>query len=181
MEKLEVFEVVKPQGIKGELKVRILADNILSVNKIKKIYDESGKEYLVKNIKDAFGGFAFILLNGVLTRNDAELMRGKIFYALKEDIKKGKNSYFISDLKGLKVIVDGAVFGEISDVLQSNVDMFKIVLINGKTAYFPFLKTLNPIVDLDGKTLTIDGDKLEDVIYYESWYINPFPWNVCST
>ncbi|MBR2377548.1 MAG: 16S rRNA processing protein RimM [Clostridia bacterium] len=168
MEKLEVFEVVKPQGIKGELKARILADSILSVNKLKTIYDESGKEYLVKNIKDAFGGFAFILLDGVITRNDAELMRGKIFYALKKDIKKGKNSYFISDLKGLKVIVYGAEFGEITDVLQSNVDMFKITLTSGKTAYFPFLKALSPVVDLDAKTITVDGEKLKDIIYYES-------------
>lgn len=168
MEKLEVFEVVKPQGIKGELKARILADSILSVNKLKTIYDESGKEYLVKNIKDAFGGFAFILLDGVITRNDAELMRGKIFYALKNDIKKGKNSYFISDLKGLKVIVYGAIFGEITDVLQSNVDMFKITLTSGQTAYFPFLKALSPVVDLDAKTITVDGEKLKDIIYYES-------------
>ncbi len=167
MEKLEVFEVVKPQGIKGELKARILADGILSVNKIKTIYDENGKEYLIKNIKDAFGGFAFILLDGVLTRNDAELMRGKIFFALKKDIKKDKNSYFISDLKGLKVIVDSTEFGEITDVLQANVDMFKILTKSGKTAYFPFLKALNPVVDLTNKTLTVDGDKLEDIIYYE--------------
>lgn len=163
-----MFEVVKPQGIKGELKARILADSILSVNKIKNIYDESGKEYIVKNVKDAFGGFAFILLNDVLTRNDAELFRGKIFYAKKTDIKKDKNAYFISDLKGLKVIIDGAVFGEILDVLQSNVDMFKVVCEGGKTAYFPFLKTLNPIVDLNDKTLMVDKDKLKDVIYYES-------------
>ena len=40
MEKLEVFEVVKPQGIKGELKVRILADSFLNVSSIKKLYDK---------------------------------------------------------------------------------------------------------------------------------------------
>ena len=168
MEKLEVFEVVKPQGIKGELKARILADSILSVNKIKKIYDESGKEYLVKNVKDAFGGFAFILIEGVVTRNDAELLRGKIFSANKTDIKKEKSAYFISDLKGLNVISNGEELGEVLDVLQSNVDMFKVKLKNNSIAYFPFLKILNPIVDLQSKTIEVDGEKLKDVIYYES-------------
>ncbi len=168
MEKLEVFEVVKPQGIKGELKARILADGIYSVNKLKKIYDESGREYLVKNVKDAFNGFAFLTLNGVCSRNDAELLRGKIFTALKGDIKIPKNSYFISDLKGLKVIKNGEEFGVILDVLLSNVDMFKIELQGGKIAYLPFLKSISPVVDLNSKTLTVLGDNLEDIIYYES-------------
>ncbi len=167
MEKLEVFEVVKPQGIKGELKARIMADNFLSVNKIKKIYDEEGKEYIVKNVKDAFSGFAYILIDGVVSRNDAELYRGKIFYANKSDIKRPKNSYFICDLIGLKVVAEKQL-GEIIDVIQSNVDMFKIKLLSGKIAYFPFLKVLNPIIDFESKTLSVDAEKLKEHIYYES-------------
>ncbi len=167
MEKLEVFEVVKPQGIKGEVKARILADSIFNVDKLKKIYDENGKEYSLKRVKDAFGGFAFLSINGIDTRNDAELLRGKLFTALKEDIKKGKNSYFICDLKGLKVVADGEEIGVISDVLQSNVDMFKIELKGSKIAYLPFLKALEPTVDLIGKTITVNGERLEELIYYE--------------
>ena len=90
MEKLEVFEVVKPQGIKGELKARILADSFESINKIKKIYDQNGQEYLVKSIKNAFQGFAFLSLDKITTRNDAELYRNVIFYADKKDIKISK-------------------------------------------------------------------------------------------
>ena len=178
MEKLPVFEIVKPQGIKGELKARILADGFLSVQKIKKLYGNNNKEYLVKGIKDAFSGFAFILLDGVITRNDAELLRGLILSADKTDIKKGKNSYFISDLIGVKVETTSGALGVIEDVLQSNVDMLKVKLTNNKIAYIPFLKILSPEVDIDSKTMKIDGDKLDGVIYYESWYINAFSWNV---
>ena len=168
MEKLEVFEVVKPQGIKGELKARILADSILNVNKIKTIYDKSGNAFTVKLVKDAGGGFAFLSLDGVVTRNDAELLRGVIYYAEKGDIKKTKTSYFITDLIGLSVLADGVDIGVIKDVLKSNVDMFVLSDRNGKTLYIPYLKQLNPNVDLDAKTLTVDGEKLKDVIYYES-------------
>ena len=168
MEKLEVFEVVKPQGIKGELKARILADSILNVNKIKTIYDKSGNAFTVKLVKDAGGGFAFLSLDGVVTRNDAELFRGVIYYAEKSDIKKTKTSYFITDLIGLSVLADGVEIGVIKDVLKSNVDMFVLSDRNGKILYIPYLKQLNPSVDLDAKTLTVDGEKLKDVIYYES-------------
>ena len=168
MEKLEVFEVVKPQGIKGELKVRILADSILSVNKIKTVYDKNGNAFTVKLVKDAGAGFAFLSLDGVVTRNDAELLRGVIYYAEKSDIKKTKTSYFITDLIGLSVYANGEEIGVIKDVLKGNVDMFVLSDNGGKTVYIPFLKQLNPIVDLDAKSLTVDGEKLKDVIYYES-------------
>ena len=168
MEKLAVFEVVKPQGIKGELKARILADGFFSVSKIKNLYDESDNLYTVKSIKDAFGGFAFIMLDGVLSRNDAELYRGKIFKACKGDIKKGANSYFISDLIGLSVYKDDEVLGVIENVIQSNVDMIHIKLKTNKYAYFPFLKILKPIVDLENKLMKVNGEKLDGVIYYEN-------------
>ena len=168
MEKLEVFEVVKPQGIKGELKVRILADSILSVNKIKRVYDKDGNAFNVKLVKDAGGGFAFLSLDGVITRNDAELLRGVIYYAEKCDIKKTKTSYFITDLIGLTVYAESREIGVIKDVLKGNVDMFVLTDNDGKTLYIPYLKQLNPKVDLEEKTLTVDGEKLKDVIYYES-------------
>ena len=98
MEKLACFTVVKPQGIKGELKARILADGIYSVQGIKKLYTEDGNEYGVVKIKDAFSGFAFITLQSIATRNDAELLRGVTFYAPKNSIKKAKDEYFITDI-----------------------------------------------------------------------------------
>ncbi len=167
MERLEVFEVVKPQGIKGELKVRVLADSFLSVNKLKKLYDKNGCEFNVKLIKDATGGFAFLTIEGVSTRNDAELLRGVIYYAEKSAIKKSKTAYFITDLIGLKVVFNNQELGFISDILKGNVDMIKISN-NGKIAYIPYLKALSPIVDLDNKTMVLSGENLEEVIYYEN-------------
>lgn len=169
MEKLEVFEVVKPQGIKGELKVRILADGFLSVNNLKNIYHQNGEICDITALKDAGGGFAFLSLKGVSTRNDAELMRGKIFYALKSQIKKPKTAHFIVDLIGLTAFdAQNKNLGVVVDVIKSNVDMFKIKSDSGKFLYIPNLKKLNPIVDLNGKTITFLSDELKDVIYYEN-------------
>lgn len=167
MEKLACFTVVKPQGIKGELKVRILADGFESVKNVKKIYDKNGVEYVVSNVKNAFNGFAFLSLNSVVTRNDAELLRDVTFFVQKSSINKAKNDYFITDLIGLKVVVDGVDFGVVKDVIKANVDMFEIELNSKKKAYFPFLKKLNLSVDLANKTLTGCMDDLSGVIYYE--------------
>ncbi len=167
MDKLACFTVVKPQGIKGELKARILADGIDSVLQIKTLYDEKGNEYQVKKVKDAFGGFAFLSLDKITTRNDAELFRNVTFYASKSSIKKAKNDYFISDIIGLNLMVDDINFGKVSDVIKSNVDMFEITLNSGKKAYFPHLKSLNVQIDLQNKTLSVEKSLLDGVIYYE--------------
>ena len=168
MEKLEVFECVKPQGIKGELKVKVLADDAYAVSKIKVLNCSNGKDYSVGYIKPVADNFAFLKLNEISTRNDSELMRGTIFYADKNAIIKDKNAYFIKDLIGLDVFSDGDKIGVITDVIKSNVDMIKVLLIGGNIAYFPHLKVLNPKVDLPNKKFVVDGEKLKDVIYYEN-------------
>ncbi|MBR5439497.1 MAG: 16S rRNA processing protein RimM [Clostridia bacterium] len=169
MEKLEVFEVVKPQGIKGELKVRILADGFFSVSNLKNIYASNGEICAIKAVRDAGGGFAFLTLNGVLTRNDAELLRGKIYYANKTEINKEKSAYFIVDLIGLTVYDwQNNKLGTVVDVMQSNVDMFKIKSETGAFLYVPHLKKLQPKIDVNSKTITFLSDELKDVVYYEN-------------
>ncbi len=168
MEKLACFLVVKPQGIKGELKAKILADGFESVKSIKKLYDLSGKQYDVIKVKDAFSGFAFLSIKNVTTRNDAETFRNVTFYAEKSSINKGKNDYFISDIIGLKVIVSGEEIGEVLDVIQSSVDMFEVSLYSGKKAYFPFLKSLDIKFDFESKELSVEKEKIDGVIFYES-------------
>ena len=131
------------------------------------MYGDNGQEYQVKSIKDAFKGFAFITLQSITNRNDAELLRGVTFYAPKKSIKKAKDEYFISDVVGMKVIVSGEEIGLVKDVIQSNVDMFEITLNSGKTAYFPFLKKLDVKLDFAKNALSVEKDALDGVIYYE--------------
>lgn len=168
MNKLACFTVVKPQGIKGELKAKILADGISNVKNVKTLYDDNGNAYKVKSVKDAFGGFAFISLENVVTRNDSELFRGVTFYAEKSEIAKREGDYFIADLIGLKVIASGEEFGTVLDVIQANVDMFEIKLLDGKKAFFPFLKSLNLIVNVQEGFISVEKSMLEGVVFYEN-------------
>ena len=167
MEKIICFTVVKPQGIKGELKAKILADDFQSVKSLKKLYDGNGKEYVVTKIRDAFGGFAFITLSSVITRNDAELFRGVDFYVEKSQISKSDDEFFIADIIGLEVVVDGACCGVISDVISANVDMFEVTK-DGKKWYFPHLKSLEIQFDFEKGQMLIKKDKLDGVRFDEN-------------
>lgn len=166
MEKIICLSVVKPQGIKGELKAKILADGFNSIKNVKKLYDVSGKEYSVLKIRDAFGGFAFVTLSEVVTRNDAELFRGVDFFVEKSQINKASDEYFIADIIGLEVIVDGVFEGRVTDVISANVDMIEVT--NGcKKWYFPHLKSLNVVFDFNSGKLLVEKDKLDGVRFNE--------------
>ena len=58
MERIEVFEVLKPQGIKGELKLRNLS-NSLSWIEDGQVFYINNNEYTIENIRE-FNEFVFI-------------------------------------------------------------------------------------------------------------------------
>lgn len=125
MQKLLIGRVVKPQGIKGEVKVLLLTDGFFSVKNLKEAYI-GDKLYKINSIKDAGVPCAFLGLQGVTDRNAAEALRGADVYADKSLINKDKNAYFIEDLIGLTLYAGEDKIGTIQDVIKSNVDMFVI-------------------------------------------------------
>ena len=125
MQKLLIGRVVKPQGIKGEVKVLLLTDGFFSVKNLKEAYI-GDKLYKINSIKDAGVQCAFLGLQGVTDRNAAEALRGAEVYADKSLINKDKNAYFIEDLIGLTLYAGEDKIGAIQDVIKSNVDMFVI-------------------------------------------------------
>ncbi len=125
MQKLLIGRVVKPQGIKGEVKVLLLTDGFFSVKNLKEAYI-GDKLYKINTIKDAGVPCAFLGLQGICDRNAAEALRGAEVYADKSLINKDKNAYFIEDLIGLTLYAGEDKIGRIQDVIKSNVDMFVI-------------------------------------------------------
>ena len=192
MRKLLIGRVVKPQGIKGEVKVLLLTDGFFSVKNLKEAYI-GDKLYKINSIKDAGVPCAFLGLQGISDRNAAETLRGADVYADKSLINKDKNAYFIEDLIGLTVYAGLDKIGAVKDVIKSNVDMFVIsgveaadgvktgeteLLSAGGTSekppvksrviYMPFLKVLNSKIDLDAKTITVDKAKFYECATYEN-------------
>ncbi|MBQ9781803.1 MAG: 16S rRNA processing protein RimM, partial [Clostridia bacterium] len=80
MEKILIGTVLKPHGIKGELKIKYFADSFASIKNCKVVFID-GKEYKVTKLKLDSGDFAFLGLDGVIDRNMSELFRNKEVYA----------------------------------------------------------------------------------------------------
>ena len=76
MGRLEIGEVLKPQGIRGELKVKTFTDTPDVVKKFGTVYIDD-KAYKILSFRVGPDGAAYIGLRGIPDRNAAELSVAK--------------------------------------------------------------------------------------------------------
>ena len=78
MEYLQIGEIVRPQGIKGEVKLRAMTSDPERYARLESVYLLKKGEYVEYKVKKGRcnDGFAVLLLEGVKDRNEAELLRG---------------------------------------------------------------------------------------------------------
>lgn len=167
MEKyLEIAAVAKPQGIKGELKLKLFTDGFSSVKNVTKVFID-GREYSVEDFKYSGGEEAIIKLVGIDDRNTAESYRRKSLYACREEIEIEKGRFFIADVIGAKLFLSsGKEIGTITDIVSGNVDYYYIDTAEGK-AVFPLIKELEAeILPEEGK-VTVNAKKFTEVVLYE--------------
>lgn len=162
MDMLTVATVLKPQGIRGELKVKVHLDSAEDLKYIKKVYI-SGEEYAILNVRAA-GEFAFIALRGIADRNAAETFRGKEIEALREDCPPlPEDRYYIGDLIGCKVItVSGSGIGEVIGVTPARTDIFTLSTPGGEVS-FAAAEGVITEVDLKNRKIIVDKKRFKEV------------------
>lgn len=165
MDKLLIGLIVKPQGIRGELKLVNYTDNFDAIKGLKQLYID---DVCYQVLKMRFDKEVFVSLKGVSDRNNAELFRNKQVFAEKSLIAKKQNSFFICDVIGLNLYLsDGSFFGTITDVLKAKTDIYYVDSKDGK-CLFPLIKSLNAQFDIENKKLTVDKQAFLQEICYEN-------------
>lgn len=158
-----IGEVLKPQGIRGEVKVKPLLDDAADMRHFKRVYI-AGKEYKVLSCRtDAQA--AYLALSGIADRDAAELLRGKEVEALRADapaLEEGR--YYIVDIVGCAVVTEkGERLGEIADVLPAHTDIF--VMKQGDKEYmFPAAEGVILGADTEKKTVTVSEKRIGEVL-----------------
>ena len=159
--------ITKPQGIKGELKVNPLTDDVSRFSRLKKVLID-GVEHKVLSAK--IGSDAVIIsILGVTDRNSAELFRGKFLCVERKDaVKLPENTYFVADIEGSTLVTDeDRVVGTIIEVTEARTDVFTVKTVDNRILRFPFLKDLLVSVDIENKVVTVKEKRLGEVSCYE--------------
>jgi 16S rRNA processing protein RimM len=127
---LVIGRVIRPHGIRGDLRVESHTDNLERFSWIEKVYlnEDDGEPLLVEKVR-FHQNRVLLKLKGVEDRNAAESLRHSWLYIpMDEAIPLEEDEYFLYQLIGLKVVnQDGDVLGEISDVLETKANNVFIV------------------------------------------------------
>lgn len=165
---LSVAKIVKPQGIKGDLKLDCELDSPEMLRGFEEVFI-GGEVYDVESLRISSGD-PYVKLKQVSDRNSAEKLRGKSLEVPREKapvLPEGR--FYISDLIGSAVVSDsGENFGKLKDVLQYGAaDVYVIFDGEGKEISFPALKKVLNKVDTDAKIITVNAEEFEKVAVYE--------------
>ena len=164
-------EIVRPQGIRGEVKVRHYTDDPERFDDLETVFVKRGESYEKKAVTGARvqGDDVFLRLEGVEDRNEAEKLRSLQLWVDRENaVELGQDEVFIADILGARAFdTQGNALGVLRDVLTpGGVDVFVLQTPQG-TLMFPALKEVLLEINPDEGRLVIDENRLQEVALYE--------------
>lgn len=162
---LVVGRIVKPQGIKGELKIFAITDYVKRFDELDYIYVEKDGIYSKMQIKSKrySGKYVFLMLDGINDRNAAENMRNIYLFIDRSQLRQlPKDTYYMEDLIGMKVFNNyQELLGELVDIIETGSNDVYVVRNNNKELLVPALKRVVTIVDTEIRKMIIDTEAME--------------------
>ena len=166
MNRLIIGEVLKPQGIRGELKVKTFTDYPEDVKKFGTVYIED-KPYKILSFRVGPDGAAYMGLRGIPDRNAAELFRGKKLEGDREDappLEEGR--HYIVDILGLSCETEeGEFLGVVKQIVNLSSDVYTLEK-DGKNILFPSVNNVIVKVDIEGGKIVVNKSRFDEIAVY---------------
>ncbi len=164
-------EIVRPQGIRGEVKVKHFTDDPYRFEDLQTVFMKRGDRYEPIGVTGARvqKDDVYLMLEGVLDRNEAEKLRGVQLWVDRENaVELTEDEVFIADILGAKAYdTKGNEIGVLKDVLTpGGVDVFVFQTKKG-TMMMPALKAVILTMDADEGKIVLNEEKLPEVALYE--------------
>ena len=170
-EYLMIGEITKPQGVRGEVKVRPCTCDPDRFDGLETVYVKEGDAYrplrisVTRIAEDA----VFMRVENVGDRDAAEKLRGTLLYIDRAHaVELDEDSTFLADLYGLHGVDDtGRDLGRIVDVMQpggNDVYVFQGPL---GEVLVPALRSVVKKVDLEKGEMLLDGKRLNEVAVFD--------------
>ncbi len=160
MDLYQVGAITQTHGIRGEVKVFPLTDDVSRFENMKDLLLETKKGYLHLDVTSARPQKNLVILKfkGYDNINDVEGFKGaKLFVEKENRVALAEDEYFIADLIGLKVITEeDKELGKISDVISTGAnDVYVVETDGGKEVLLPAIHDCILNVDYDNKIMLV--------------------------
>ena len=166
MKRLIIGEVLKPQGIRGELKVKTFTDFPEDVKEFGVVYIDE-VPYKILSFRVGPDGAAYMGLRGIPDRNAAELFRGKKLEGNREDappLEEGR--HYIIDVLGLTCETEeGEALGVVKDIVNLASDVYTLEK-DGKKILFPSVNGVIVRFDIEGGKIIVNKQKFDEMAVY---------------
>lgn len=158
-----IGEVVKPQGLRGEVSVKLLTDWPERFENLKFIYIQLPLQKKAADISrlkrltiaveycHVQGQFASLKLKGIDSRSLAEELRGGVIEVLRADAcELPPGMFYIFQIVGLNVCLeDGSVLGRVKEVMRTGSnDVYVVERDNKKSILIPAIKEVVRQIDI---------------------------------
>lgn len=160
--KVLVGKIVKPQGLKGELKIYPQDTNLDIYKNIKNVYIENDINSVKILHKSLRMGFVYLLLQGISNRDIAEKYRNKKVYVDDSEIVLSENTYYTDKLLNMEVVdTTGKYVGIIVDIESYGAADVLTILQEDKREYkIPFLTSI--VINISKNNVIIDKKKYDE-------------------
>ncbi|MDR0570561.1 MAG: ribosome maturation factor RimM [Clostridiales Family XIII bacterium] len=154
MSLIAVGKIVTAAGLRGEVKVYPYSGNFERYQESVAVFvgKETRRFKLIRRVK----GMAVVALDGVVTREQAEALRGVEIFIDESDLPElPEDAFYVRDLVGCRVTdEEGAEIGTLSGVIQNTAqDLYEISAPDGKTVLLPAVADFVVSVDVAGKSV----------------------------
>ena len=153
----EIGEIINTHGIRGELKVMPLTDNVRRYDDLEWVYIDI-KKYFIESVR-YHKQFVLLKLQGVDTMDQALLLKNYFIKIPREfAIKLPEGAYFICDLIGCSVYdKKRGLIGKVADVIQTGSNDVYVIKRDGeKDVLVPVIKDVVKEVDIDNRVIKVE-------------------------
>ena len=127
-------EILRPHGIRGELRMRVLTDYPERIASLSHVYlgkgvdDPRPKKLPITHMR-MHKGYGLLQLGTISNRNDAELYRGLfVMVRLEDAVPLEDGEFYLFQLIGIEVFIeDGELLGTLSEVLETGANDVYII------------------------------------------------------
>lgn len=164
-ERLSIGRIVGAHGVRGTVKLKIWTHFPERIPHLEYVYlgeDPTPRRLLRARVQ---GDLAFLQLEGITTRNEAEAMRGVVVRIDRSQAAPlGEDEYYQFEILGLQVVDEaGNVLGRVIEILETGAnDVYVVQRPDGSELLLPAIRSVILAVDLEQQRLVVRPPRYYD-------------------
>jgi 16S rRNA processing protein RimM len=152
-----IGEVLRPRGIRGELKIYPITNDPARFLKLQEVILKKGKiRKKIQIIKTrVHRNFVFLTLEGIESEDQAKKYLGWQVVIDRSKVPHLKEGWYYFELEGMQVYEEGVLLGTLSQVLETGANDVYLVKGDKGEICIPALKSVVLHVDVEGRRMEV--------------------------